>query len=155
MRRSEKQVIQPEKIINILTAGTVCQLAFTAQPVPYLLTLNYAYHDGALYFHAASEGRKHDFLVQKPQVAFTVARDLGLIEGDNGCSWTTRFQSVVGFGQIVLLETIAEKRCGLNIFMRHYSDDEFSFPDRAIEKTAVFRLDIEQMTAKQSKVDEA
>jgi len=154
MRRSEKQVKQPEEIMKILTAGTVCQLAFSAQPVPYLLTLNYAYHNGALYFHSANEGRKIDFLVQQPQAAFTVARNLGLITGDSGCRWTTRFQSVVGHGLIVLLETVAQKRCGLNIFMRHYSDEEFTFPDRALDNTTVFRLDIEHMTAKQSKIDE-
>lgn len=70
MRRSEKQVKQPEAIMKILTAGTVCQLAFSAQPVPYLLTLNYAYYNGALYFHSANEGRKIDFLSQQSQAAY-------------------------------------------------------------------------------------
>lgn len=154
MRRGEKQVKEPEAVIKILTAATVCQLAFSDQPVPYVVTLNYAYHDGALYFHAANEGRKMDFVAQQPQAAFTVVRDFGLIKGGSGCSWTTRFQSVVGHGSIVLLETVEQKRCALNLFMRHYSDEAFTFPERAIEKTAVFRLDIEQMTAKQSKIDQ-
>ncbi|MBW2186764.1 MAG: pyridoxamine 5'-phosphate oxidase family protein [Deltaproteobacteria bacterium] len=154
MRRSEKEVTQPEMIAAIFAEATVCQLAFADQPAPYLVSLNYAYHDGSLYFHSAIEGRKIDRINAAQSVAFTVVRDLGIIEGGNGCNWTTRFQSVVGHGKIVLLDHLEDKRHALDIFMRHYSENDFTFPDSVINKTAVFRLDIDEMTAKQSKIDE-
>lgn len=152
MRRSDKAVTQVEVIAAIFAAGTVCQLAFSDQPVPYLVSLNYAYHQGALYFHSANEGRKIELMQSTQTVAFTVVRNLGLIKGQSGCTWTTRFQSVVGSGALTLFDNLDDKRRGLEIFMTHYSDEVFSFPDHMIEKTAVFRLDIDEMTVKQSRV---
>ena len=153
MRRSEKAITELANIEKILRAGRVCQLAFTAKPVPYLVTLNYGYHDGALYFHAATEGRKIDLIRQQGQAAFTVALDLELITGENACDWTGRFQSVVGHGEMVLFASAEEKRQGLDRLMAHYSDEDFSYPDKMIRATAVFKLVISEMTAKQSHMD--
>ena len=153
MRRSDKAVTQQPAIEKILRAGKTCQLAFAAEPVPYLVTLNYGYHDGALYFHAAAEGRKIDLIRENREVAFTVALDLGLIEGENACDWSVRFQSVVGHGQISLLESPEEKRRGLDLFMAQYSDEKFSYPDKMIQATAVIKLVISEMTTKQSRVE--
>ncbi len=153
MRRSEKKMTEPADIEKVFRAGKTCQLAFAAEPVPYLVTLNYGYHDGALYFHAAAEGRKMDLMRKNPRVAFTVALDHGLITGEQACDWSVRFQSVVGSGKIILLESAEEKRRGLDRLMAHYSDEEFSYPDRMIRATAVFKLVIDEMTAKQSNMD--
>lgn len=154
MRRSDKAVSEQVAIEKILRCGRTCQLAFNADPVPYLVTLNYGYHDGALYFHAAPVGRKIDFIKKSSQVAFTVALDLGLIKGASACEWSVRFQSVVGSGKMSLLEDPAEKRHGLDLFMAQYSDKKFSYPDNMIQATAVFKLTIGAMTAKQSRVDQ-
>ncbi len=154
MRRSDKAVTELVAIEKILHCGQTCQLAFSADPVPYLVTLNYGYHDGSLYFHAATEGHKIDLIRKSPQVAFTVALDLGLIKGGSACEWSVRFQSVVGSGKISLLEDPAEKRHGLDLFMAQYSDEKFSYPDNMIKATAVFKLEVAEMTAKQSRVDQ-
>lgn len=154
MRRSDKAVTEQSAIEKILRAGKTCQLAFSEDPVPYLVTLNYGYHDGVLYFHAACEGRKIDLIRKNGQAAFTVALDLGLVKGENACDWSVRFQSVVGHGQISLFETVEEKQRALDLFMAQYSAAEFSYPDKMIQATAVFKLVISEMTVKQSRVDE-
>ena len=154
MRRSDKEVIDQSAIEQIFKAGKTCQLAFTAEPAPYLVTLNYGYHDGALYFHSAGEGRKIELIKEDREVAFTVALDLGLIKGATACDWSVRFQSVVGHGQVSLLESAEEKRQGLDLFMAHYSDADFSYPDKMIRATAVFKLTINEMTVKQSRIEE-
>ncbi|MDA3904393.1 MAG: pyridoxamine 5'-phosphate oxidase family protein [Desulfuromusa sp.] len=154
MRRSDKAVTEQSAIEKILRAGKICQLAFAAEPVPYLVTLNYGYDDDTLYFHSAQEGRKIDLIRENRQVAFTVALDLGLIKGDKACDWSVRFQSVVGHGQISLIEGPEEKQRGLDLFMAHYSDETFSYPDKMIQATAVFKLVISEMTVKQSRVEE-
>lgn len=153
MRRSDKAVTEAAAIEKILCAGTTCQLAFSAEPVPYLVTLNYGYHDGNLYFHAAREGRKIELIRKHGQAAFTVALDLGLIKGEKACDWSVRFQSVVGHGPISLFESPEEKRQALDLFMAHYSGDDFSYPDKMIQATAVFKLEISSMTVKQSRVE--
>lgn len=153
MRRSDKAVTEQPDIEKILRVGKTCQLAFAGESVPYLVTLNYAYHDGVLYFHSASEGRKIDLIRKRPEVAFTVALDLGLIKDENACDWSVRFQSVVGHGQISLFETPTEKQRALDLFMSQYSNEKFSYPDKMIQATAVFKLVISEMTAKQSGIE--
>lgn len=153
MRRSDKAVTEKVAIENILRAGTTCQLAFSAEPVPYIVTLNYGYHNGELYFHAAAEGRKIDLIRQLGKAAFTVALDRGLITGEKACDWSVRFQSVVGSGEIILFESAEEKRRGLDRLMAHYSGEDFSYPDKMIQATAVFKLVITDMTVKQSNMD--
>ncbi|MCK5914352.1 MAG: pyridoxamine 5'-phosphate oxidase family protein [Desulfuromusa sp.] len=154
MRRSDKAVTEQAAIEKILRAGKTCQLAFSAEPAPYLVTLNYGYHDGALYFHAALEGRKIDLIRKNRQAAFTVALDLGLVKGENACDWSVRFQSVVGYGQISLLESPEEKQQGLDLFMAQYSDEKFSYPAKMVQATAVIKLVISEITVKQSRVSE-
>jgi len=153
MRRGDKRVTDKGKIDAILRAGTICQLAFSAEPVPYIVTLNYGYHDGELYFHAAPEGRKIDLIRHLGRAAFTVALDRGLITGEEACDWSIRYQSVVGSGKIFLCESAAEKRQGLDRLMAHYSDETFCYPDKMIQATAVFKLVISEMTVKQSNME--
>jgi len=153
MRRSEKKITDQSTIEQIFKAGKTCQLAFTTEPAPYLVTLNYGYHDGTLYFHSAVEGRKIELIKEDRDVAFTVALDLGLITGATACDWSVRFQSVVGHGKISLLETPEEKRQALDLFMAHYSDAVFSYPDKMIQATAVFKLVISEMSVKQSNIE--
>ena len=154
MRCSDKEVAEPAAIEKIFRAGKTCQLAFSSDPVPYLVTLNYGYHKGCLYFHSALEGLKVDLIKKNGQAAFTIALDLGLITGEQACNWSVRFQSVVGYGQISLLESPEEKQQGLDLFMAHYSDKKFSYPEKMIQATAVFKLVISEMTVKQSRVDQ-
>ncbi len=153
MRRRDKAIHQQDEIEQILKTGRVCQLAFSADPVPYIVSLNYGYHAGALYFHAALEGRKIDLLKQLGRAAFTVFLDHGLINGEQACDWSIRYQSVVGSGHLVLFETAAEKRQGLDRLMAHYSDEEFSYPDKMVAATAVFKLVIDEISAKQSNME--
>ncbi|MBN1957560.1 MAG: pyridoxamine 5'-phosphate oxidase family protein [Desulfuromonadales bacterium] len=153
MRRQEKAVTALPEIEAILKAGKVCQLAFADEPVPYIVSLNYGYSDGALYFHSAPEGRKMELIAGNPKAAFNIVLDLGIIEGEEACNWSCRYRSVVGHGRIRMLFDPEEKRRGLDIIMAQYSDAAFTYADHALRATAVYRLEITTMTAKESRTD--
>ena len=153
MRRKEKAVTALPEIEAILKAGKVCQLAFVDEPVPYIVNLNYGYSDGALYFHSAPEGRKMELIGGNPQAAFNVVLDLGIIEGEEACNWSCRYRSVVGHGRIRMLFDREEKCRGLDIIMSQYGAETFDYADTALKATAVYRLEIIAMTAKQSRTD--
>ncbi len=154
MRRSEKQVTEISEIEEILRQGRICQLALIDEPLPYIVTLNYGYHDGALYFHSAQEGRKLELIARNPKARFCIAIDHGVLKAPVACHWTTRFQSVVGHGTISFLVSEEEKREGLSRIMQHYGSPDFNFKEVAVDKTRVYCLQIEQMTAKQSRMPE-
>ena len=154
MRRAEKAITELAEIEAILRRGRICQLAFAAEPSPYIVTLNYGYAQGALYFHSALEGRKIDLAGQGSKVGFSIALELELVAAEHACGWTTRFQSVVGCGRIEFMATPEEKCLGLDRFMSHYTHEPSNYPDKMIARTAVYRLVIEEMSAKQSAAEE-
>lgn len=154
MRRNDKEVPGLDEIEKIFHAGKVCQLAFSSAPAPYIVTLNYGYRDRVLYFHSATEGRKIDLARKNSQAGFTVAIDQGTISDEEACSWTTRFQSIVGYGVIEFIESLEEKRQAFDLIMGHYSDRRYEYPVEAVIKTALFRLFISEMTAKKSPLKE-
>ena len=153
MRRNEKAVTELRDIESILRAGKVCQLAFADEPAPYIVNLNYGYHDGALYFHSAPEGRKMELIAGNPRAAFNIVLDLGIIEGEEACNWSCRYRSVVGHGRIRMIVGLEEKRRGLDVIMAQYAEGTFDYAEKTLKATAVYRLEIAAMTAKQSRTD--
>lgn len=152
MRRREKAVTEPAGLEQILWQGKVCQLAIPDLPTPYIVPLNYGYRGGVLYFHSAAEGHKIELLRCHPQVSFSVVIDLGVIESEQACNWGSRFRSVLGRGRAEFIEDLGSKRSALKLLMAQYGEGDFEFPASELAKTTVFRLVIEEMTGKQSRV---
>ena len=69
--------------------------------------------------------------------------------GETAQQTTSRFQSVMGGGPVTLVETEEEKRRGLLAIMAHVTGrDRWEIGRAALEKTQVFRLDVEELTCK-------
>ena len=149
MRRKEKQITRTADIEEILQQGQVCRLGFADRNVPYIVPMNYGYQDSALYFHSAPEGRKIDLIRANPLVCFEVDELVKMNKAANACDWGASFKSVIGTGTARLLETLAEKKAGLDIIMAQYSDRSFDYPDEKLAKTAVIKVEIHEMTGKQ------
>lgn len=152
MRRREKLVTEKAALEQILWQGQICQLAIPDQPVPYLVPMNYGYRDGVLYFHCADHGRKMDLLRQQPQVSFCIIADPGVVAAEEACNWGARFRSVIGHGRVEFVENEADKVTALWLLMAQYSDEEFTFPSERVTATTVFRLIIDKMVGKQSRI---
>ena len=152
MRRSEKEITDRLELEQIIRAGRVCRLALADRPAPYLVPLNYGYRDGALYFHSAPAGRKIELMRKDPCVGFEISLDLGIVEGEQGCNWSARYRSVLGHGRIEFIEELEEKRLALGVIMAQYAEGEFTFPEASVQRTSIYRLVIEQLSGKQSRV---
>ncbi|MBL7113504.1 MAG: pyridoxamine 5'-phosphate oxidase family protein [Bacteroidales bacterium] len=152
MRRNDKEILDPKEIEGILQEGILCSIAFTDGTEPYLITVNYGYRDGCIYFHSAKEGKKMDMIAKYPKVCFQVIVDDELVKGEKTCSdFTMKYRSVVGYGRISLLQTEEEKSDGLNVLMeQHTGQGEHVFEKNSLRETAVLRIDIESMTGKKS-----
>jgi nitroimidazol reductase NimA-like FMN-containing flavoprotein (pyridoxamine 5'-phosphate oxidase superfamily) len=62
MRRSQCEIRDPDEVEAILCAGRVLTLATHDAEGPYAVPLDYAYRDGVVWIHCATEGRKLDAL---------------------------------------------------------------------------------------------
>jgi len=150
MRKKEKEITDIASIESIINSCLVCRLALCDEDQPYIVPLNFGYKDGTLYFHSALEGKKIDLLNKNNKVCFEFDTDLKLENGDKACSWTANYKSVIGFGKATFIEDSESKIDGLNIIMSQYSDKSFNYPDTVVNKTAIFKVEIDSMTGKKS-----
>ncbi len=153
MRRDEK-AMTPESAEDFLSdrARAVGRLAVIASGEPYVVPLHFVMHDGAVYFHSAQEGRKIDAVGNGTPACMLVDEVLGVQDGDEPCSSSTYYRSVMLFGRVEPVGNTAEKRTVLRSLIRKYSAETSSTNDlnsRAVDATCVLRLTIDRMTGKE------
>jgi nitroimidazol reductase NimA-like FMN-containing flavoprotein (pyridoxamine 5'-phosphate oxidase superfamily) len=150
MRRADRE-IKDERIINeIITRARFCHIALHDGTYPYLVTVNFGFRDNCLYFHAAAEGKKIDLIRRNPNVCFQLISVAKLSTGSDPCNdWTTKYKSITGYGNAVIVTGREEKIAGMNTLMAHYSTREsFAYDEHSLAETAVIKIEISSMTAK-------
>ena len=152
LRRRDREIIDPLIIQEIFKKGKFCHLSMVDEGQPYLITMNYGYRNNILYFHAAQEGRKIEVLRANPEVCFQVVTDTRLTTGEDVCDdWTMKYKSVLGYGQVVFIESMEAKIEALNILMDQYTTrGPFDFMKNSLEETAIFKVEITSLTGKMS-----
>lgn len=162
MRRREHEIIDPGEMKRVIESGQICRLALAVHNEPYLVALSYgvvfagagnvgsASNDlPTLYFHSAPNGRKLEMLKENPRVCFAIEGRTELERADRPCDWTFRYESVVGYGRVMVVTDQAEKLAGLDAVMRqHGATGDLDYSDTMIARTTILRLTVESMTGK-------
>ena len=154
MQKTEREMSDPERIIDVIHNGKFVTLALTGENEPYIVTLSYGFDSErmCLYFHSAFKGLKLDILRSNPRVCATIIEDLGYRHGE--CSHS--YRSVIIFGTIAELTDMKEKEHGMITMFRHLEAspmamrERFLKDDAVLSKVNVLRLDIEDITGKES-----
>ena len=146
MRRRDREVSDPAKIREIIAACHCCRLGFADGGKIYIVPLNFGYQeeDGqrTFFFHSAPEGRKIDLIEKTHCAGFELDTHYQLN--------SARFQSVIGSGRVELVREEAAKVAALRCIMRHNTGrEDWSFSPQAVQNVAVFRLDVEEISAKE------
>lgn len=154
MRRSDREITDFNRIIEIMSKCDVCRLAINDGKYPYIVPLNFGMivTDGTikLYFHGASEGTKLNLIIKNPHVSFEMDRSHQLVLIDEEKNCTMNYESVMGRG-IVRLLSDEEKYAALCTIMHHYRADSFGINSALINQTSVMELTVESVTAKERK----
>ena len=153
MRRAEREVTDRGQLLEIIGRCTCCRVAFSDPEGAYIVPLSFAFVPGQpdrFYFHGAKEGRKASLIAKRPKVGFELDCAYELVAGQSGCSYSCRYQSIVGTGVIGEVQDMEEKKQALSALMRQYEPSRsFAFTDEQAQAVAVYRLDVEAMTGKQ------
>ncbi len=154
MRRTDREIKQPEEIEAVLREATVCHLALIDRGKPYALALNYGWEKNAsgwkLYFHCAASGRKLDIIRENGAAAFVIDIPGELQRGEKGCDWGMRFRSVAGEGIVHIVNDPGEKKLALEVLMEHYSGRRgFEYDEPVLAATVVLCLRVSELTGKQ------
>lgn len=151
--KPERAVTDPAELVRILETCKVLRLGLYDEDGVYIVPLNYGYafENGALtfYFHGATQGRKLDILRKNNLVGFELDCDHALKSAAGPCGHSYYYSSIIGTGQVTILEDLDEKADGLNRILAHQAPEAKQAPRQAAVLVSVFRLDVKQFTAKQ------
>jgi len=167
MRRSDKKITDSDEIRRILEENEILHLSLSEDNVPYIVPMNYGYEAatetgadtdteaganayGIIYLHSAREGKKLDIMRRNPLAAFEISDSISVVSVKEACSYTTKYRSVIGSGTISIADA-DEKVCGMNVIMRqHTGRTGWDFPESALDKITVLRIDIHSLTGKKA-----
>lgn len=151
MRRVDKEITDIHVMEEILNKADVIRIAMVDGDEPYIVAMNHVYLDGCIYMHSAKEGRKIDVLKRNSRVAFEVDTDVEIVLREEACSCTTKYRSVVGIGNSVLIDDAKVKKTVLDeIMKKHTTRVAFEYPEKVFERTLIIKIDIDSMTGKKS-----
>ncbi len=141
-----------KEIETIIRSCKTCYLAVSDGSKPYVLPMNFAL-DGsdAVVLHGAQEGRLWEILKKNPLVCinWTSGEELAWQDIQVGCSYRVKSRSVIVEGMAELVEDYDEKYRLLQVLMSQYSDLEFRFNPPAVKNVAVYKVRIQQVSAKE------
>ncbi len=154
MRRKDREITDIQDIISILKKSKSVSLAFFDEEYPYIVPMNFGFsfenEKLTLYFHCANSGKKLELLKKNNKVCFEADCSLSLVTGEEACTYTMEFESVVGFGEAVIITE--NKLEALTLIMKQYSSAEsFSFNEKAVDFVTVFKVEVDSVTGKRLK----
>jgi nitroimidazol reductase NimA-like FMN-containing flavoprotein (pyridoxamine 5'-phosphate oxidase superfamily) len=152
MRRADREISGVHELEDIIEKAEVCRIAIANENIPYIVTLNFGYNNDrgrSFYFHCADKGRKLEMIKKNNHVCFELDTDHKIVKAKKSCNWGMSYCSIIGYGDIVVVEEKQERIVGMNSIMEHYGGEgEFLYDDKVFEKTTILRLDVMEMTGK-------
>lgn len=157
MIRKDREITDFNDIISIVDKCDVCRLGLSGPDgLPYILPLNFGYSVAhgklTLYFHSALRGLKHELIERDPRAVFEMDCDHTLVSDPERGYCTMNYSSVMGHGKVSYITDPDRKYAALTLLTDRYhtrfTPHHFPFNPAAVPRTAVYKLEVERMTAK-------
>ena len=150
MRKSNREIKEFDKIVELLDRCQVIRLGLYADDYPYVVPLSFGWevNDGKLeiYFHCAKEGKKIDLMAKCDRVCVEADILNGYRATERGV--TADYESVIGFGTVKEVSG-SEAIHGIKKLLDHCSISGYSPEDCVLMGiVAVYKITIENMTGK-------
>lgn len=153
MRRLKKEIKDKAVIIDVLNRCHVGCLGTNGKDgYPMVKPLNFAYHDGKIYFHTAKEGEKIEDIKRDNRVCFEVDLPIAYLKAKNQpCEADYLYRSVIIKGRAYIIEDKDEKLFGLKCLMQKYQPlgGYGDYLEEKLRITGIVRIDIEEMIGKE------
>lgn len=148
MRRNEKAIPKEECLEALAAAEYGVLSTVSTDETPYGVPMNFAYADGAIYFHCALQGHRLENLAKNKNGCLTVVDSVQLMPE----KFSTKFRSVIVFGPVSIAEGKEEKLKGIRAiaqkFSPQYQKEGEEYIASAFDNMHVLKMDIEKMTGK-------
>ena len=153
MRRKEREM-DKDFAFKIIDKSEYGFLATTKDNIPYCTPLSIVRENNFIYFHCAHEGRKIENMRANPKVCMSFVGDTNIIQE----KIITEYESTIISGTATEITERAEKIRALELLcLRQIPDNMHRFEaeiERAFERTAVWKVEIEEIAGKRIKYDQ-
>ncbi len=161
VRRSDREVDDQAWIKKFLQSKSVGILATSDNDQPFINSNLFVYDENAhaIYIHTGRLGRTRSNSAQNPQVCFHVFEMGRLLPADEALEFSVEYAGVTVFGQIHVLEKEEDKKAAMQLIMSKYAPhlqpgkDYRAIMPEELERTAVFKLSIQEWSAKKKVVE--
>lgn len=162
IRRSDRAVEDETWIKDFLSRAAVGTMATTYNDQPFINSNLFVYdaEKHAVYIHTANVGRTRANIEQNPKVCFSIMAMGRLLPAEEALEFSVEYESVVIFGQAAIVEDRDEAMNALQALLDKYAPHlkpgkDYRPPvDDELKRTAVYRIDIDEWSAKKKAVAE-
>lgn len=153
MRKANKEIKDRSIIEGLLKSCPVGRLGTIGKDgYPMIKPLNFAYHDGRIYFHSAPAGEKIDDITRDKRVCFEVDLPIAFVRAKNQpCEAEYLYRSVIIRGRASVVRNSDERAAAFKYLMDKYQPDGgygVYLPEK-LAITGIVRIDVEEMTGKE------
>lgn len=137
LQKKEREIKDQKELLRIIKNGKYLTIALCRNNEPYIVTLSYGYDErkNAFYFHSRLRGLKCEFIKDNPRICATIIEDKGYIMND--CAH--EFRSVIIWGKMSFVETLEEKKYGMDILLEHLEDNPDKIKQESLSNDIVYR----------------
>lgn len=148
MRRKEKAMTEAETMEVLEKAEYGILSTISTDNTPYGVPMNFAYLDGAIYFHCAPAGHRIENITANKNVCLNVVDSVVLMPE----KFNTQYRSVTVFGTISLAQDAEEKKKGLIAISDKLSPEHHAagmeYIESAFDDVTVLKMEIAKITGK-------
>ncbi len=144
---------------RVLKRAVVGRIALCDAQVPYIVPVNFWYHQGRIVFHCAWEGRKLDIIGRNPNCCFEVDEFMGDVADHHESRCHLDYDSVIAFGRARVLNHGEEKATLLQMFAEKYdanyrkplSKGGKRFDETRMSECCCVVVDVEELTGRRER----
>ena len=107
---------------QMLTKAEVGRMSLAKGSKPYVIPLNFLYHEGKIVFHCAWKGKKLAIIEENPNCCFEVDMFVGEVSDHHETRCHLDYDSVLAYGRARVEQDVAEKTRLLQFFAEKYSE---------------------------------
>ena len=151
MRRKDREVKDAAVVYDILCRCDTVRIGIQGDRHPYVVPVSFGVEKvddvPVVYFHCARQGMKLDLLRANPHVC--VEGDIFIRVEPTAHGITTRYESVIGFGECQFLEEADEIIHGLQVLCDHYGYSDYPLDRcRGLHHLLVGKIKLTELTGK-------
>ncbi len=155
MRKADREIKDINDILDVLNRCDTIRLGLFGDEYPYVVPLSFGYdYDGQnvhIYFHGAKQGLKHSLIQKNNKVC--VEADIFHSYTKTPGSYTTEYESVIGFGKIRIADNATAVK-GLKLLLEHCGVKNYDAEKcPSFNVTLVYEITLDSITGKKRTVN--